>query len=88
MAFFMAPGCSTWFLGILGAQVDDARDGSWRRCFTVWLYLVAKPSHEGSMWMGSPTPYTVLWPRAIRPGDRPPTRRCLVPSLQWVVVPL
>jgi hypothetical protein len=25
--------------------VDDARDGSWRRCFTVLLYLAAKPRH-------------------------------------------
>jgi hypothetical protein len=46
MAFFLAPKCS-WFPGILGAEVDDARDGSWRRCFTVWIYLDAKPSHMG-----------------------------------------
>jgi hypothetical protein len=33
--------------GVLGAEVDDARDGSWRRCFTAWLYMTAKPSHMG-----------------------------------------
>jgi hypothetical protein len=47
MAFFLALGCSSLFPGILGVEVDDARDGSWRRCFTVWLYLAAKPSHAG-----------------------------------------
>jgi hypothetical protein len=43
----LAPEDSSWFLGILGAEVDDARDGSWRRCFMVWLYLATKPSHVG-----------------------------------------
>jgi hypothetical protein len=47
MAFFLAPGCSSRFLSVLGAEVDDARNGSWRRCFTMWLYLAAKPSHVG-----------------------------------------
>jgi hypothetical protein len=47
VAFFLAPGCSSWFWGILGAEVDVAQDGSWGRCFTVWLYLSAKPSHVG-----------------------------------------
>jgi hypothetical protein len=45
MAFFLAPSCSFWFPCVLGAEVDDVRDGSWRRCFTAWLYLAAKPSH-------------------------------------------
>jgi hypothetical protein len=45
MTFFLAPECSSRFSGILGAKVDDARDGSWRCCFAVWLYLVAKSSH-------------------------------------------
>jgi hypothetical protein len=52
MAFFWAPGCSSWFSGILGAEVDDVEDGSWRRCFATLLYMAAKPSHVGSMWMG------------------------------------
>jgi hypothetical protein len=42
MAFFWAPGCSSWFLGILGVEMDDVRDSSWRRCFTTLLYLAAK----------------------------------------------
>jgi hypothetical protein len=47
MAFFFAPGCPSQFLGVLDAEVDDAWDGSWRRCFTTWLYLAAKPSQVG-----------------------------------------
>jgi hypothetical protein len=47
MSFFWAPGCSSWFPVVLGAEVDDARDGSWRRCFTMLLYLAAKPTHVG-----------------------------------------
>jgi hypothetical protein len=34
-------------LGILDAEVVNVRDDSWRGCFTVWLYLVVKPSHMG-----------------------------------------
>jgi hypothetical protein len=34
-------------LGILDAEVDDARDDSWRDNFAKWLYLEAKPSHIG-----------------------------------------
>jgi hypothetical protein len=38
------PVHSSWFLG---AEVDGARDSSWRhRCF-VWLYLASEPSHVG-----------------------------------------
>jgi hypothetical protein len=47
VTFFWTPGCSSWFLGILGTEMDDARDGSWRRCFTTLLYLAAKPTHMG-----------------------------------------
>jgi hypothetical protein len=36
------PGRSSWFPS---AEVDGARDGSWRRHCFAWLYLVAKPSH-------------------------------------------
>jgi hypothetical protein len=53
MAFFLPPGCSFWLSSILGAEVDDAWDDSWRGRFAVWLYLAAKPSHVGGgMWMG------------------------------------
>jgi hypothetical protein len=34
-------------MGVLSVEVDDARDGSWRRCFAILLYLAAKPSHVG-----------------------------------------
>jgi hypothetical protein len=27
--------------------MNNAQDSSWRCCFTVWLYLAAKPSHMG-----------------------------------------
>jgi hypothetical protein len=47
LAFFLAPGCSSWFPGVLGAEVDNAQGGSWRRCFAAWLYLAAKTSHVG-----------------------------------------
>jgi hypothetical protein len=47
MALFLAHGCYFWFLGILGAEVDDAQDDSWRHSFVAWLYLAAKPSHVG-----------------------------------------
>jgi hypothetical protein len=47
MAFFLAPRCSSWFLDVLGTEVDDARDSSWRDSFVALLYLVAKPSHVG-----------------------------------------
>jgi hypothetical protein len=47
MAFFWVPGCSSWFPGVLGAEVDNARDVSWRRCFTAWLFLAAEPTHVG-----------------------------------------
>jgi hypothetical protein len=47
MSFSFAPGCSSRFPGVIGAEVDDARDGSWRCFFTAWIYLAAKPSHVG-----------------------------------------
>jgi hypothetical protein len=46
-AFFLATRCSSWFPGILGAEVDDAPDRSWRQCFATWVYMAAKPSHLG-----------------------------------------
>jgi hypothetical protein len=47
MAFFWAPGCSSWLPGILGTEVDDAQDDSWRGSFVMWLYLTATLSHMG-----------------------------------------
>jgi hypothetical protein len=47
MAFFWALECSSWLSGVLGAEVDDARDNSWRGSFTMRLYLMATPSHMG-----------------------------------------
>jgi hypothetical protein len=38
--FFLVPGR-------FGAKVDDARDGSWRRCFARWLHLATNPSDVG-----------------------------------------
>jgi hypothetical protein len=52
MVFFWAPWCSSWFMGILGTELDDAQDSSLRRCFAMLLYLAAKPAHVGVMWMG------------------------------------
>jgi hypothetical protein len=59
-------GCSSWFLSILGVEVDDDWDSSWRRCFTVWLYLAAKPSHMGVDVDGLACPYSVLWLVVVR----------------------
>jgi hypothetical protein len=47
LAFFLAPGCCSWFPGVLGAEVDGAQNGSWRHCFRSWLYLMAKLYHMG-----------------------------------------
>jgi hypothetical protein len=30
--FLLTPGRSSWLSGVLGAVVDDAREGSWSRC--------------------------------------------------------
>jgi hypothetical protein len=82
MSFFLAPGCSSWFSGILGVKVDDALDDSWRRCFMSWLYLATKPSHVGVNVDGlacPPAPSYVLQPSDE--GTRPCAKRCLVPSL-------
>jgi hypothetical protein len=39
--------CSSGLLSILGAEVDDVQDESWRGSFVKRLYLSAKPSHMG-----------------------------------------
>jgi hypothetical protein len=44
---FLPPECSFRLSGILGAEVDGARDDSWRGSFTKCLYLVARPCHVG-----------------------------------------
>jgi hypothetical protein len=65
MTFFLAPECFSRFPHVLGTEVDGARDGSCKRCFTVWLYLAAKP-FVGVNVDELACPYTVLWPVAIR----------------------
>jgi hypothetical protein len=47
MAFFLPPECSFRLLDVLSAEVDGARDDSWRGRFTVWHYLETKLSHVG-----------------------------------------
>jgi hypothetical protein len=32
---------------MMGTEVDDARDDSWRGSFVAWLYLATKPSNMG-----------------------------------------
>jgi hypothetical protein len=51
MAFFLPSGCSFRLPGVLGAEVDCARNDSSRCRFAVWLYMVTKHSHVGAMWM-------------------------------------
>jgi hypothetical protein len=71
MEFFGAPECSSWFPCILGTENDDARDDSWRRCFTALLYLAAnKPSHVGVDVDELACPCTILRPVAVKQGDR------------------
>jgi hypothetical protein len=41
------PWCSSGLSGVLGVEVDDAQDESWRGSFVKRLYLPAKPSHMG-----------------------------------------
>jgi hypothetical protein len=47
MAFFWAPRCSSWLPSVLGAEVVDTQDDSWRYNFMMWLYMMAKSSHVG-----------------------------------------
>jgi hypothetical protein len=76
MVFFLFLECSSWFLDVPGTEVVDAHDGSWRCCFTVWLYLAAKPSDVGVDVDGLACPL-----QPSNEGTGPPTRRRLVPSL-------
>jgi hypothetical protein len=80
--FLWAPECSSWFPGILGAEVDDDRDSSWRHCIVAWLYLTAKPSQVGADVDGLDCPPAPSY--GLQPSDEgigPLVRRCLVPSL-------
>jgi hypothetical protein len=61
--FYLVPKCFC-------AEVDDAQDGSWRRCFVVLLYLAAKPTHVGVDADGLTCPCTVLRLVAVRQGDK------------------
>jgi hypothetical protein len=67
--FFSASGCSFRSLGVLGAEVDDARDDFWRRSFAVWFYLAVKPSYMGIDVNGLACPRTILRPVAAIWGD-------------------
>jgi hypothetical protein len=99
--FFWAPG-SSWFLPVLGAEVDDAHDGSWRCCFVAWLYLIAKSYHMGvdvdglayllyrPMTFCHQTRGQGLLPGAVLPrrciGRRCLSKGCEAPMIGYVVV--
>jgi hypothetical protein len=81
------PWCSHWFQGVLGAKVDDAREGSWSRCFKEISHTWAPSlSKWGIEVMGQPTLCIVLLHVAVRRGDM---AFCQVPSShivqQWAV---
>jgi hypothetical protein len=76
--------CWTWLLGrsswLSGTEVAGARDGSWsRRCFT-WLYLIAKLSHSGLMWMGVACFLHRPMFCYCQTGIELPDRHCPIPS--------
>jgi hypothetical protein len=83
MAFFWAPKSSSWFPCVLGAEVDDAQDGSERYCFMTLFCLATKLALMGVDVDRLTCPYTILQPTVVRRGDRPLTWRCPIPSLQW-----
>jgi hypothetical protein len=79
MAFFLPPGCSFRVPGILGTEVDGAREDSWRGHFTVWFYMVAKPSLEGGRCGQASLPSTPAYGLLLPDeGTRPSARRHLV----------
>jgi hypothetical protein len=82
MVFFLAPGCSSRFPDILGAEVDDAWDDSWRGSFMAWLYLAAMPSHVGVDVVRLAFPLQCCMVHRLDEGIGPPTRHCLFLSLQ------
>jgi hypothetical protein len=75
MMLFLAPECSSWFQCILGVEVDDARDDSWRGSFMVWLYLTAEPSHVGINvdGLGYPLHCPTIHSCPMRGHDLPPS---------------
>jgi hypothetical protein len=86
-SFFLPPDCSFWLSGVLGDEVDGARDNSSRGCFTTWLYMAAKPSHVGVDVDGLACP--LHWPTVHScqtRGQSLSARCCLVLLLHWAVV--
>jgi hypothetical protein len=74
------PECFSWFPG---AEVDDARVGSWRR-HRSGLYLTANPSHVGVNVDGLACP--LHHPTTVRRGDRASCQTVPRPvMLQWMV---
>jgi hypothetical protein len=73
------PERSSWFSDILGAEVDDAQDGPWRRCFMTSVLLGCQAFPRGDR-CGRvslpPTPPYVMWPSDEGLGL--PVRRGLV----------
>jgi hypothetical protein len=64
-----------------GAEVEDARDGSWRGSSWCRLYLASKPSHVGSQcgWASLPSAPSYSLQLSVKRTELP-VRRCLVPS--------
>jgi hypothetical protein len=101
MVFFWAPECSSFFPGVLGAKVDDARDDNWRHHFTALLYLAATPAHVGvdveglayplhrPMAYGCQTRGQGLLPGAVLShrcnGAVPPFQGCEAPGLGYLM---
>jgi hypothetical protein len=86
--FFLPPGCSFWLLGILGIEVGDAHDDSWRCSFAKQLYLAAKPSHIGVDVNGLACPLHWHMGHSCQSrGHGLSARRYPVLSLEWAVVP-
>jgi hypothetical protein len=79
MAFFLPPGCSFRVPGVLGTEVDGTQEDSWRGHFTVWLYMVAKPSLEGGRCGRASLPSTPAYGLLLPDeGTRPSAWRHLV----------
>jgi hypothetical protein len=75
------PRCSRQLQSLLlGAEVDDIREGFWSRCCQTWLYLAAK-----ALGVGPARRWIYLGAKTLRLGL---ARHCLALSLQWTVAPL
>jgi hypothetical protein len=59
------PRHASW---ILGAKVEGAQDGFWRRRCFAWLYMAAKPSHVGVDMdrLACPLHRSTVWGHQIR----------------------